>query len=29
VMRSLTGTVRYVDATHRFDRLKEISAIDY
>jgi len=29
VMRSLTGTVRYVEATHRFDRLKEISAIDY
>ena len=29
VMRSRTGTVRFVDATHRFDRLKDISTIDY
>ena len=29
VMRSRTGTVRFVDAIHRFDRLKDISTIDY
>ena len=29
VMRSRTGTVRFVDAIHRFDRLKTISTIDY
>ena len=29
VMRSRTGTVRYVNAIHRFDRLGAVSTIDY
>jgi fructose-1,6-bisphosphatase II len=29
VMRSKTGTVRFVEATHRMDELGKISAIDY
>lgn len=29
VMRSKTGTVRFVDAIHRFDRLKDISMISF
>ncbi|NNF62949.1 MAG: class II fructose-bisphosphatase [Acidimicrobiia bacterium] len=29
VIRSRTGTIRFVKATHRFDRLKSLSEIDY
>ncbi|WP_097013676.1 class II fructose-bisphosphatase [Pseudodesulfovibrio profundus] len=29
VMRGLTGTVRYVESAHRFDKLMRISSIDY
>jgi len=29
VMRGLTGTIRQIKATHRWDKLKRLSAIDY
>lgn len=29
VMRSRSGTIRYVEATHRWDKLSEISAVSY
>jgi fructose-1,6-bisphosphatase II len=29
VMRSLSGTVRLIEARHRLDKLREISSIDY
>jgi fructose-1,6-bisphosphatase II len=29
VVRGVTGTVRQVIATHRFEKLEEISAIEY
>jgi fructose-1,6-bisphosphatase II len=29
VVRGLTGTVREIKATHRWDKLKRLSAIDY
>ena len=29
VMRSKSGTVRQINATHRLDKLDEISALDY
>lgn len=29
VVRGLTGTVRHITATHRWDKLKRLSAIDY
>ena len=29
VMRSRSGTVRLIEAHHRLDKLKEISAVDY
>jgi hypothetical protein len=28
-MRGKTGTIRYIEAYHSFDRLMQISAIDY
>jgi fructose-1,6-bisphosphatase II len=29
VMRSRSGTVRFIDAIHRVEKLQEFSAIDY
>jgi fructose-1,6-bisphosphatase II len=29
VMRGLTGTIRQIKATHRWDKLRRLSAIDY
>jgi fructose-1,6-bisphosphatase II len=29
VVRGLTGTVRQIDATHRIDKLRHLSAVKY